>query len=71
MSATGKANIDKSLVLGWRMNPRLDPDYWLNGNARLGGQEDSHLVAVPADSMANHTAIVAQSGSGKSFFSLG
>jgi DNA helicase HerA-like ATPase len=57
-----------SLVLGWRLTPNLDPVYWLNKTAKPGQQSESDLVTVPATLAATHTAIIAQSGSGKSFF---
>lgn len=41
--------------------------YWAPG-ARAGYQEKENLFLVPSASMAAHTIIVAQSGSGKSFF---
>jgi uncharacterized protein DUF87 len=56
------------LVLGWHVNDKLEPIYWLDPKARPGGQKAKHLVQVPAESISNHTIIVAQSGSGKSFF---
>jgi hypothetical protein len=56
------------LTLGWQLNNRLEPIYWLNKKAKAGGHSEEHLVRVPADMLAYHTAIVAQSGSGKSFF---
>jgi hypothetical protein len=46
----------------------MEPIYWLNPGARPGRQKAKHLVQVPAESISNHTIIVAQSGSGKSFF---
>jgi hypothetical protein len=55
------------LILGWRTNQMLDPVYWVEGNATAGLQALEDLVRVPAESIANHTAIIAQSGSGKSF----
>ena len=56
------------LVLGWNVTPELEPEYWLTPGVKAGGHSPSHLFTVPADSMATHTAIIAQSGSGKSFF---
>src|SRR2546425_9807770 len=56
------------LVLGWRMLPDGTPSYWLQRSAKPGGQSVEEMVSVPAESMANHTVIIAQSGSGKSFF---
>jgi hypothetical protein len=57
-----------SLILGWRLTPNLDPVYWLNRKAKPGQQSESDLVTIPAALAATHTAIIAQSGSGKSFF---
>jgi hypothetical protein len=56
------------LTLGWQVTPFLAPRYWLKTGAIPGGQPDQDLVHVPAASMGCHAAIVAQSGSGKSFF---
>src|SRR5256885_1572287 len=57
------------LTLGWAVTmPRLDPRYWLLPDPRAGAQSNHDLVRIPAGSMGCHTAIVAQSGSGKSFF---
>ncbi len=57
-----------SLTLGWVVTREGHPRYWLEKGARPGLQKDEDLVRVPAKEMATHTAIVAQSGSGKSFF---
>lgn len=61
---------DKSyLVLGWEVKQNQEPKYWRNNsNPKAGDQQESDLVRVPADAIASHTAIIAQSGSGKSFF---
>ena len=56
------------LTFGWRVTPTLAPIYWLNARPRAGYQSDSDLVRVSASAMGYHAAIVAQSGSGKSFF---
>lgn len=56
------------LTLGWKVTPTLDPVYWLSAGAKSGGQTDEDLVRVPAAAMGTHTAVVAQSGSGKSYF---
>jgi hypothetical protein len=61
-------NEDNLLVLGWQVNPEGHPIYWLNENAKVGLQHNSDLLRVSADLMDSHTVIVAQSGSGKSFF---
>jgi len=56
------------LVLGWRVGPSLDPSYWLERGAKAGLQPPDELFTVPSIAMATHTAIIAQSGSGKSAF---
>lgn len=57
------------LTLGWRIRGDLhEPAYWTEVGARPGGQRDEHLYRIPAESIAHHTVILAQSGSGKSFF---
>lgn len=61
----GKHNF---LILGWQVDQVGNPRYWLTDGAQLGKQSDYDLVRVPADSMDTHTVIIAQSGSGKSFF---
>ena len=59
---------DNHLVLGWQVNAEGHPIYWLNENVKVGLQHNSDLFRVSADVMDSHTVIVAQSGSGKSFF---
>jgi hypothetical protein len=61
-------NDDNLLVLGWQVNTEGHPIYWLDENAKVGLQHNSDLLRVSADLMDSHTVIVAQSGSGKSFF---
>ncbi len=56
------------LVIGWVVGDHLIPTYWLNSSAKAGEQSASDLVSVSPTAMTNHTVIVAQSGSGKSFF---
>jgi hypothetical protein len=58
------------LTLGWRVEEAAPhgPVYWTETDARPGGQKDDHLYQVSAESIAHHTVIIAQSGSGKSFF---
>ncbi len=58
----------ESVVLGWRVTPADEPRYWLRPGAKAGGQPPGELVRISADLMATHTAILAQSGSGKSVF---
>lgn len=51
------------------MNRRLQPEYWADDpNPHPGLQAPHREVAVQQDRLLNHTAIIAQSGSGKSFF---
>ena len=56
------------LTLGWQVTPTLAPRFWLDPGAKAGGQSVSDLVRASTESLGSHTAIVAQSGSGKSFF---
>jgi hypothetical protein len=62
------AKVQSSLVLGWKVDENKAPKYWLQKGASPGAQTDADLVCAPSASMAHHTAVVAQSGSGKSFF---
>jgi len=55
------------LVLGWRVDSEGSPLFWLDENATSGGQNDSHVISIPRTRVANHSVIIAQSGSGKSF----
>lgn len=57
-----------SLVLGWKIDDYGDPQYWTDGKAKVGLQNDSDLIIVSADKIDTHTILIAQSGSGKSFF---
>lgn len=66
-SGTGREDED-SLVLGWRVTSSLEPLYWLRPSAKPGRQSRKDLFLVPAENMATETVIIAQSGSGKSFF---
>lgn len=60
---------DKSmLTLGWKVTDALEPRYWRSAKPKSGFQSDDDLVKVPAEHISSHTAIIAQSGSGKSFF---
>jgi hypothetical protein len=56
------------LKLGWQVTPAGQPRYWLRTNAQPGHQQDSDLVQVRPQDMTAHSVIIAQSGSGKSFF---
>jgi hypothetical protein len=56
------------LTLGWAVTGSMEPRYWQQADATPGGQAAEDLFRVRAVDMASHTAIIAQSGSGKSFF---
>jgi hypothetical protein len=57
------------LVLGWHVNAVREPEYWRRPDAKAGNPEqEKFLFKIPARTIANHTAVIAQSGSGKSFF---
>lgn len=57
------------LVVGWQVGEGLDPSYWVDRpKAGTGSHRPSDLFHVPAEACAAHTAIIAQSGSGKSAF---
>ena len=58
---------ETDLVLGWKIDGDGNPLYW-TPEAKAGYQEKEHLFLVHSAAMAAHTIIVAQSGSGKSFF---
>ena len=68
MGLTSKIGQTSALTLGWRVSEGGDPAYWLRPEAKPGQQKLSDLVCVPAAVMASHSIIIAQSGSGKSFF---
>jgi hypothetical protein len=61
----GKVMAISKLVLGWKMDGS-HPKYWLQTGARLPAHEEN-LVTVSATNIDHHTAILAMSGSGKSF----
>jgi len=56
------------LILGWQMNTMLEPRYWAGDDPKLGEQQIDDLVTVSSETIASHTGVIAQSGSGKSFF---
>lgn len=56
------------LTLGWTLNGAMAPTYWMKAGAAAGAHAEKDLITVPAEATAYHTVIVAQSGSGKSFF---
>jgi hypothetical protein len=68
MSDVYDANFGQSfLTLGWEVLGQ-DPRYWLSKLSSPGKQSANDLVRIPAQLVGAHTAIIAQSGSGKSFF---
>ncbi len=56
------------LVLGWALDGSMAPSYWVSGEAKAGKQSAEDLVLVDPKSLGCHSVVVAQSGSGKSFF---
>lgn len=57
------------LVLGWRVGRDLGTEWWDHAGTRVQVPPPPHVLeTVERDAVAMHTAIVAQSGSGKSFF---
>ena len=61
------------LDLGWIVDEQLHPEYWIHHpNYWLENKDsdpkDSDMVRIPTEEMDKHTVIIAQSGSGKSFF---
>lgn len=59
--------LPNNIVIGWSVDQDLRPVYWLTPHVAVGQQSPSHLVTIGPDRLAAHTAIIAQSGSGKSF----
>ena len=68
MSKGAKVDDRSFLVLGWQVTSDLEPRYWTQSKAKVGRQSTDDLTRILASTIANHTAIIAQSGSGKSFF---
>ena len=60
--------MDNGLIVGWQVDNNFEPTYWLDSTAKLGGHRDSDLIKIDAKKIDAHTIVVAQSGSGKSFF---
>lgn len=56
------------LVFGWKVTKRFEPQYWEDSAAKPGGHLIENVVTTDPKTIAYHTVIVAQSGSGKSFF---
>jgi hypothetical protein len=64
-------NEPSDLVIGWTtVTQTHDPQFWIRNpkKPKPGAQQASDLVLIPPRAIANHTAIIAQSGVGKSFF---
>lgn len=59
-------NEDTFLDLGWLVDEHLHPKYWIESKNR--NSDYSHMVRIPTKKMDKHTVIIAQSGSGKSYF---
>lgn len=59
---------NSDLNIGWKVNQGLDPEYWMRPDAEPGKHTQDDLVSISPSSVARHTAVIAQSGSGKSFF---
>jgi len=61
--------VPSSLVLGWEVDDESrKPIFWQRADAKPGLQTIDQLVATPSTAIANHAVIIAQSGSGKSYF---
>lgn len=58
----------KDVVLGWKVTKALEPQHWSTKRSKPGKHKPTDLVVSEPKSIARHTVIVAQSGSGKSFF---
>lgn len=62
-------DLDTDLVIGWRLASDLETEQWDKcGERRLGAVLPHMVECLPAGSIASHTVVVAQSGSGKSYF---
>lgn len=59
----------EDLVLGWKLDGKFEPAVARKKKvADWGAVASTELVTVPARSTAVHTCVIAQSGSGKSYF---
>ncbi|NQW20482.1 MAG: ATP-binding protein [Chloroflexi bacterium] len=59
---------EAKLELGWQVDENWSPKFWQANGAAVGQHVTSDLVTVPSEFMARHGIIIAQSGSGKSYF---
>jgi uncharacterized protein DUF87 len=57
-----------ALVLGWKVSKGFEPQHWDKDGARPGDHTLANVVCALPNSIAHHTVVIAQSGSGKSFF---
>lgn len=64
----GESWLAKDLVIGWQVDRTLSPLYWDDPSSSPGNHPADMVVSVSRESLAHHTVIVAQSGSGKSYF---
>lgn len=62
-----KISQKSNLILGWKVDNNWEPIYWKTDSPKPGNQDDSDLVTIDPKMIGFHTAIIAQSGSGKSF----
>lgn len=62
------SKVTNTLIVGWEVTPNLAPKYWLRSGANPGEQQRDDVVEIEPETIAAHTIIIAQTGSGKSFF---
>jgi predicted RNA-binding protein YlxR (DUF448 family) len=60
-----KEDVDTFLDVGWVVDSQSHPRFCIQSKER---PEYSDMVRIPTEKMDKHTVIIAQSGSGKSFF---
>jgi hypothetical protein len=60
-----KEDVDTFLDVGWVVDSQFDPRFCIQSKER---PDYSDMVRIPTEMMDKHTVIIAQSGSGKSFF---
>jgi hypothetical protein len=65
----GRERSENALVIGWRLARDLRTEWWDHQKSvSLGAQPPHMLERIDPQAVAMHTAVIAQSGSGKSFF---
>lgn len=68
-SPAQKPSLETDIIIGWRLARDLSLEWWDKADARVLGEQPDHVLEpIAKDAVAMHTAIIAQSGSGKSFF---